>query len=143
MDISDEIASHSLSHTGSFVVKFQQYDNYSMTTDGMAFDDINVCTKPSQPSWISSPYEHCVFDWEEYICATVSDAVSYEWATDDVGLLLSQDGTNKVDVKALEEDYYTLKVRAKNICNQYSDWKTKSIFIENCGGPLKMTGDDP
>jgi hypothetical protein len=57
--------------------------------------------------------------------------------------MLSQDGTNKVDVKAIDEDYYTLKVRAKNICNQYSDWKTKSIFIENCGGPLKMTGDDP
>jgi hypothetical protein len=55
LDISDEIASHSLTHTGSFVVKFQQYDNYSMTTDGMAFDDINVCTKPSKPSWISAP----------------------------------------------------------------------------------------
>ena len=28
--------------TSTFVVKFQQYDNYGITTDGMAFDDISV-----------------------------------------------------------------------------------------------------
>ncbi len=83
IDLSSEISNISLSHSSTFVIKFQQYDNNSMTTDGMAFDDINICTKPSSPSYITGPYEHCVPAWEEYTCAEVSDAVSYEWACDD------------------------------------------------------------
>ncbi|MCK5124904.1 MAG: T9SS type A sorting domain-containing protein [candidate division Zixibacteria bacterium] len=42
LDIDALAASNSLSLTGTFVVKFQQYDNYGLTTDGMTFDDISV-----------------------------------------------------------------------------------------------------
>ncbi len=42
LDIDALAASNGLSLNGSFVIKFQQYDNYPKTTDGMAFDEIVV-----------------------------------------------------------------------------------------------------
>lgn len=42
LDIDALAAANGLSLTATFVVKFQQYDNYNITTDGFAFDDINV-----------------------------------------------------------------------------------------------------
>ena len=42
LDIDALAASNGLSLNGTFVVKFQQYDNYAATTDGMAFDAISV-----------------------------------------------------------------------------------------------------
>ena len=141
INISDEISALGLSHSSNFIIKFQQYDNYTIPTDGMAFDDLKVCAKPSSPAYITGPYEHCVPDWEEYTCAEVSDAVSYEWACDDPGLVIDQDGTNSCTVRAMSEKTYLLKVRVKNACDQYSDWKITPIFIENCDW-LKQSQDD-
>ncbi len=46
----DQLASGAgLSLTSTFVIKFQQYDNYSITTDGMAFDDISVTSLDAPP----------------------------------------------------------------------------------------------
>jgi PKD repeat protein len=42
LDVDQLAAGAGLSLTSTFVVKFQQYDNYAITTDGMAFDDISV-----------------------------------------------------------------------------------------------------
>jgi len=44
LDVDQLAVTYGLSLTGTFVIKFQQYDNYGITTDGMAFDDINVTT---------------------------------------------------------------------------------------------------
>ncbi len=44
MNLSQLALANGLSLTDSFIVKFQQYDNYSVPTDGFAFDDINVTT---------------------------------------------------------------------------------------------------
>ncbi|HPF34347.1 MAG TPA: S8 family serine peptidase [Candidatus Krumholzibacteria bacterium] len=42
LDVDAEAAGAGLSLTSTFVVKFQQYDNYPVTSDGFAFDDISV-----------------------------------------------------------------------------------------------------
>jgi subtilisin family serine protease len=42
LDLDSLAAGAGLSLNGSFVVKFQQYDNYGITSDGMAFDDVVV-----------------------------------------------------------------------------------------------------
>ncbi len=42
LDLDALAAGAGLSLTSSFVVKFQQYDNYGISTDGMAFDDVSV-----------------------------------------------------------------------------------------------------
>jgi hypothetical protein len=46
LDIDALAASAGLSLTSSFVVRFQQRDNYAITTDGFAFDDILVTGAP-------------------------------------------------------------------------------------------------
>jgi subtilisin family serine protease len=48
LDLDALAAQAGLSLNSTFVVKFQQYDNYSIPTDGFAFDSINV-TAPSTP----------------------------------------------------------------------------------------------
>ena len=40
LDVDALAGSNGLSLNGNFVIKFQQYDNYSATTDGMAFDNV-------------------------------------------------------------------------------------------------------
>ena len=42
LSVSTLAANNGLSLTNTFKIKFQQYDNYAITTDGMAFDDISV-----------------------------------------------------------------------------------------------------
>jgi hypothetical protein len=139
IDLSDEISSASLTHSSTFVVKFQQYDNYTMSTDGIAIDDINVCAKPTQPFLILGPFEHCAGDWEEYYCTAVTGASEYDWDSPDA--TISEDGTRYVDVRAWDEDYYTLKVQATNVCGQNSDWTSTSIWIEDCYGKASEGND--
>jgi len=55
LDVDALAASYGLSLTGTFVIKFQQYDNYPITSDGMAFDDISV-TEASSTGYASLPY---------------------------------------------------------------------------------------
>jgi hypothetical protein len=49
LDLDALAASAGLSLTSTFVVKFQQYDDYPITTDGMAFDDISVTAVTGTP----------------------------------------------------------------------------------------------
>jgi subtilisin family serine protease len=42
LDLDALASANGLALTSTFVVKFQQYDDYPITTDGMAFDDISV-----------------------------------------------------------------------------------------------------
>ena len=137
IDLSDEISDASLSHSSTFVVKFQQYDNYSMPTDGIAIDDILVCAKLPYPSTIYTPPSyHCIYDWEEYSCSSVAGAVEYDWESPGGSqgpAAIIEDGTRFVDVRGTEEGLYVLRVRAKNECGDYSDWRTTSIWIDDCG----------
>lgn len=61
LDISALAAANSLSLNNTFVVKFQQYDNYTITTDGHAIDNVSVVEGASCPAldfdaYTISPY---------------------------------------------------------------------------------------
>jgi subtilisin family serine protease len=56
LDVDALAAANGLALTSTFVVKFQQYDDYPITTDGMAFDDISV-TVPSGGGAITAESE--------------------------------------------------------------------------------------
>ncbi|HEY3215434.1 MAG TPA: S8 family serine peptidase [Candidatus Eisenbacteria bacterium] len=56
VDVDALAAANGLSLTSTFVIKFQQYDNYPITTDGFAFDDISV-TVPTGGGAITSETE--------------------------------------------------------------------------------------
>src|SRR5262249_5001914 len=56
IDVDALAAANGLSLTSTFVIQFQQYDDYPITTDGFAFDDISV-TVPSGGGAITSETE--------------------------------------------------------------------------------------
>ncbi|MEM9378385.1 MAG: S8 family serine peptidase [Planctomycetota bacterium] len=58
LDLDALAAGAGLALTSDFVVKFQQYDNYAIATDGFAFDDVDVSPGGSggSPGYASLPY---------------------------------------------------------------------------------------
>jgi hypothetical protein len=132
LDVNQLANSCGLSLTSTFVIKFQQYDNYYITYDGFAFDDISIsaCNPPPQPGYIYGPYEHCTYDIAEYYILPVPGTTSYEWFVTPPARVFGS-GTN-VDVFSHMPGYYTLKVRAINSCGS-SDWREREIYIEDCG----------
>ncbi len=62
LDMNALATANGLTLTSNFVVKFQQRDNYSISTDGFAFDDISVtgtaqnCTVSTSPATINLPF---------------------------------------------------------------------------------------
>lgn len=57
LDLDALAAANGLSLTSTFIVKFQQYDNSPITSDGFAFDEINV-TAPGNnpPAFTNDPF---------------------------------------------------------------------------------------
>ena len=56
LDLDALAASNGLALNSAFVVKFQQYDNYSIATDGFAFDEISVSAGGGGGNYASLPY---------------------------------------------------------------------------------------
>ena len=57
LDLDALAASAGLSLSSTFVVKFQQYDNYGITLDGFAFDEVSVTAGGGGPSgYATLPY---------------------------------------------------------------------------------------
>ncbi|MEO1696726.1 MAG: S8 family serine peptidase [Planctomycetota bacterium] len=59
LDLDALASSAGLALTSTFVVKFQQYDNYGISTDGFAFDDIEVSAGSGgggNPGFATLPY---------------------------------------------------------------------------------------
>jgi len=56
LDLDALASSAGLSLTSTFVVKFQQYDNYAIATDGHAFDEVSVTSGGGSSGYVSPPY---------------------------------------------------------------------------------------
>ncbi|MHC4608432.1 MAG: hypothetical protein ACYTAF_16090, partial [Planctomycetota bacterium] len=50
--LDDHAAAHGLAYNGLFKVRFNQYDNYTMTSDGIGLDDITMVEEPQTPAAI-------------------------------------------------------------------------------------------
>ena len=91
LDLDALAASNSLSLSGTFVVKFQQYDNYPIATDGFAFDDISVTaggstsyiTAESEPNDGSTTADGPVGDGVN-VAGTISSSADDDWYAFDV-----------------------------------------------------------
>ena len=46
VDLDAAIAAHGLSYNSTFKIRFNQFDNYGITTDGIAIDDILITANP-------------------------------------------------------------------------------------------------
>ncbi len=56
LDVDALASANGLTLSSTFVVKFQQYDNYPITTDGFAFDDISVGDATPPPDTVTVTY---------------------------------------------------------------------------------------
>ncbi len=90
----DQLASNAgLSLTETFVVKFQQYDNYSITTDGMAFDDISVTTTVTPPpvaGFSGTPTSGCAPLAVSFTDESTGEITGWSWDFGDGGSSTAQ-----------------------------------------------------
>ncbi|MEO1527079.1 MAG: endonuclease/exonuclease/phosphatase family protein [Planctomycetota bacterium] len=56
LDVDALATSTGLSLNDSFVVRFQQYDNWTITSDGFAFDNVSVVPGSAQQEYATLPY---------------------------------------------------------------------------------------
>ena len=56
LDLDSLAAGAGLSLSSTFVVKFQQYDNYAIATDGFAFDEVSVAAGSGGSGYVTPPY---------------------------------------------------------------------------------------
>jgi PKD repeat protein len=81
LDVDQLSAANGLSLTGTFVIKFQQYDNYGITYDGMAFDDISVISLDAPPvaDFVGSPTSGTVPLTVDFTDQSSGNPTSWSW----------------------------------------------------------------
>ena len=62
LNLDSLCTAHSLNYTKNFVIKFQQYDNFSASSDGICLDNVSVYSKYSQLPYQTS-FEN---SWDQY-----------------------------------------------------------------------------
>ncbi len=96
LNISTLASNNGLSLTNTFKIKFQQYDNYRITTDGMAFDDISVTG--TMASGLCTDFE-TGWDWWQNLVGS-GDDINWERRTG------STPSSNTGPGSAFSGDYY-------------------------------------
>ena len=91
IDLGAAAADAGISLGPNFQIKFQQYDNYAATTDGMGWDEIAILTPTSETDWYH-------FELESGATATIQAAVHSGSGT--VGVELYDAGGNLIQTGA-------------------------------------------
>ena len=139
IDISQLASNAGLSLTDDFIIKFQQYDNYAISTDGFAFDNIDICFTPTISGGIRGDGSICQYAYDApYYISDVGDGVSYNWSFD-CGGVYPPYGDNYVEVAPTDLGYCVLSVTTSNQCG--TDNKIKTIRVEDCGFMMMSLND--
>ncbi len=125
LDVDALAGSNGLTLTSTFVVKFQQYDNYGITTDGMAFDDIKVVSADVPPvaDFVGSPTSGSAPLTVNFTDQSSGNPTSWSWDFGDGGTSTVQNPLHEyTDVGT-----YTVSLTASNAFG--SDVETKTDYI--------------
>ncbi len=73
--LTDSLRKHGQNYGNSFQVKFQQYDNYRIFSDGMAFDDVRIWEWAPDviPRRLVRPFSRCYLDSAEAVSFEVKN----------------------------------------------------------------------
>ncbi len=127
LDLDAEAAAAGLSLTGTFVVKFQQYDNYSATTDGMAFDDIAVTLGaagfPPVAAFSGTPTSGDSPLNVQFTDASTENPTAWSWSFGDGGTSTVQNPSHTYNAAGT----YSVTLTASNAFG--SDGMTKTNYI--------------
>jgi PKD repeat protein len=135
LDVDQLAGNAGLSLTSTFVVKFQQYDNYSITTDGHAIDDISVESTilpapvadfAGSPTSGDAPLEVSFTD------QSTNSPTSWSWDFGDGGSSTVQNPTYTYSSAGT----YTVSLTATNASG--SDTETKTDYITVTDPPVSQ-----
>jgi len=140
IDIDNILSNASPSQTvsASFQVRFGQEDDYSITADGISFDNIKIeersCVKPSNQSASSITHNSAIIDWTENGSSTTWD-IEYGTTgfTQGSGTTISGTTTKPYTLSSLSANtYYDFYVRADCGGGTYSYWAGPYKFLTDC-----------
>jgi PKD repeat protein len=125
LDVDQLAANAGMSLTSTFVVKFQQYDNYSITTDGMAFDDISVISLDLPPvaDFSANPTNGVASLAVQFTDLSTNAPTSWSWTFGDGGTSTLQHPSYVYTTPGT----YTVTLTASNAFG--SDGETKSAYV--------------
>ncbi|MEW5924263.1 MAG: PKD domain-containing protein, partial [Candidatus Zixiibacteriota bacterium] len=137
----DGLAStYGLSLTSTFVIKFQQYDNYTISTDGMAFDDINVVSYEVPPvaDFSGNPTSGTVPLTVNFTDLSTNNPTSWSWTFGDGGTSTAQNPSHTYN----SEGTYTVSLTATNAYGYDTETKTGYITVNAQGAWTVITYDN-
>ncbi len=145
LDVDALAASNGLSLNGTFVVKFQQYDNYMITTDGMAFDDISVTggaagTAPTA-AFAGTPTSGTAPVAVTFTDQSTDGPTAWSWTFGDGGTSTAQNPSHTYTTAGT----YTVSLTASNAFGSDVETKTNYITVTDpVGGGdwVEITYDD-
>ena len=136
-----------MSLTSTFVVKFQQYDNYGITSDGFAFDDISVTGSTGVPPVAAFNGTPTSGDYPltvDFTDASTENPTSWSWTFGDGGTSTAQNPSHTYTAAGT----YTVSLTVSNAFG--SDTETKTNYITVGGTPpvaqftaFPLSGDAP
>ncbi len=140
LDVDQLAASSGLSLTGTFVIKFQQYDNYSITTDGMAFDDINVTSLETPPvaDFEGTPTSGVAPLTVDFTDLSTGNPTGWSWNFGDGGSSTAQNPSHEYT----DPGTYTVSLTVTNAYGNDTETKTNYITVNEPGAWTVITYDD-
>ncbi len=140
LDVDQLAASAGLSLTGTFVIKFQQYDNYTTAYDGFAFDDISVTSNEAPPvaDFSASPTSGVAPLAVTFTDNSSGNPTSWSWDFGDGGTSTEQNPTHTYSVAGT----YTVTLTATNAYGSDTETKTDYITVTEPGSWTVITYDD-
>ncbi len=129
IDIDAVAAANGISLNSTFVIKFQQYDNYMATTDGMAFDDIAVSSGPTGTAPVAafsgSPTSGEAPVSVSFVDASTNAPTSWNWTFGDGGTSTAQNPSHTYT----SAGSYTVSLTAANAFGSNVETKTSYITV--------------
>ncbi len=134
LDLDAEAAGAGLSLTSNFVVKFQQYDNYGVTSDGFAFDDIAVTAgaagTPPVAAFSGAPTSGTAPLAVSFTDASTNAPTGWSWTFGDGGSSSAQNPSHSYTAAGT----YTVTLTASNAFGSDGETKTNYVTVTTGGG---------
>lgn len=134
LDVDALASGAGLSLSSTFVVKFQQYDNYGITTDGHAFDDISVTAGPGGSPPVADFTANTTSGTApltvNFTDASSGGATGWSWDFGDGGSSSSQNPSHTYTSAGT----YTVTLTASNAFGSDDEVKSNYITVTTGGG---------
>ncbi len=139
LDVDQLAASNGLSLTGTFVIKFQQYDNYAAATDGIAIDDVSLSSSVPAPvaAFSGTPTSGCAPLAVSFTDASTGDITGYSWTFGDGGTSTAQNPSHSYTAAGM----YTVVLTVSGPGG--SDGETKTNYVTVTTAPTAGFAGSP